>query len=90
MDFAKIFTVDGIGQILVTLDENDNGVPCVTFRIPDAFDCIMTTSRSRSSGDYDDQEAFARKMFDSLDEDEAVKSVQVLVAARHSFLGAAE
>lgn len=31
--FAKLFEFDDLGQVLVTLIQNDDGMPCLNFRI---------------------------------------------------------
>lgn len=87
-DFAKLFKVEGIGQILATLNENEDGMPCVTFRIPDTQDIMLECSVYMSTDDYEKAEAHAIAVFNALDEASAVKTVQELVDARDSFQAA--
>lgn len=36
-DFARLFRLEGAGQVLVTIEEHeDDETPCLKFRIPDA------------------------------------------------------
>lgn len=85
-DFAKLFSIEGVGQVLATLDEDDEDCPCVRFRIPDHRGMILTCALSVRTEDYDRAEAMARSMFDALDEDNVRKSVQPLINVRDKLI----
>ncbi|WP_435170760.1 hypothetical protein [Falsirhodobacter sp. 1013] len=82
-DFAKLFHVDGIGQVLAELEEHpDTELPCVRFRIPDASDVTLEMRLSPNGMSYEAAEAFARKCFDGLTAENAGAVVKELTDAR--------
>ena len=84
-DFAKLFEAEGIGQILATLDENDDEDPCVTFRIPDTAGCRLQMSVGFQASSYDLAERKALAFFNALDLEHAVKTVAPLQEAAASL-----
>ena len=89
MDFAKLFRVDGIGQVLAEVEEHpEHEVPCVRFRIPDAGDVFLEMRLSTVTDDYDKAESIAREIFGALTEDNIGATVKDLVAARDNLLPA--
>lgn len=89
-DFAKLFRVDGIGQILITTGENEEGDPCVIIRIPDTPDAILETLIVEEGMDYDKAAEICKSIFDATDEAGAIKASAVLVKARDRMLAARE
>lgn len=81
-DFARLFRAEGIGQILATVEENDDERPCLKFRIPDTEWGVLTCSVSASTDDYDAAEQFAYAMLKNLTEEAAVTSVKPLIEFR--------
>lgn len=82
-DFAKLFRLDGVGQVLVTLAENDDGIPAVHFRIPDQDDCEIEMSMTvAGSDDYDSAEGFAQNVFDAVCEGNIAKTIAPLIKIR--------
>lgn len=77
-DFARLFRVPGIGQVLAFLDENDDDMPCVTIRIPDADIGRLQLSLSGGGMDYDRAEAVAREILEKMQPDNLAEAVKPL------------
>lgn len=84
-DFAKLFHCEGIGQVLVTRDYDDEaGKDTVVFRIPDAYDARLAMTLSVAS------EETADKIFDGFTTaEQAAAAVKPLLEARDRILGQA-
>lgn len=85
-DFAKLFVVEGIGQILVTLSETEYGDPCLTLRIPDAGDFGMSLDIAFENLSLSAAEARAREVFDAIDAEKAAAGVKPLIELRDQLL----
>ena len=90
LDFAKLFRVDGIGQILAVLDEGEDEKPCIRFRIPDCNGAFLTVALSFGGPDYDTAEMHARKVFEHITESSATASVKQLIELRDALLNNGE
>jgi len=88
-NFAKLFVVEGIGQILAVLGENDDGEAVITLRISDYADCALKMDITLSDAEYDRQEAFTQKLLDEMTEEAAAKAVKPLIDVRNLMLGSA-
>ena len=75
-DFAKIFRHDTIGQILVTVDTNEEGAPSIIFRIN--IDSMFISSTIAFT-DIDKGWEKCQEGFDALTEKQAFDTVENLV-----------
>lgn len=85
-DFAKLFRLPGVGQVLVTLDEDDDEYPCVVFRIPDVSDFMLTQAMAFTGDDRDLAWQSAQQAFDRVTEENVQYAIRSLVAARDRLL----
>jgi hypothetical protein len=81
-DFAKLLRVEGIGQVLATIDEDDDGNPVLHFRIPDEGQAMLQMGMSFPHPDYDKGAALAREAMAKLTEENAAAVVRLLVETR--------
>lgn len=86
-DFARLFKVEGIGQILAFISEDEEANAVLTIRIPNFKGCILKMDIGLPSADFDAQDVFAQNLLDNMTEHGAVKTVQVLLDARDKILG---
>lgn len=89
-DFARLFRLDGVGQVLVTVDENEEEeAPCLTFRLGDVGG-FGTTLRltSRYKDEPDDDEAYrrTRAAMQALDEDKVRDILKTAIDFRQSLI----
>lgn len=88
-DFAKLFHIEGIGQILVTLGQIDEERPACLFRIPDELDCEISMALSRGGPDnYEADLLFAQTCFDAVTAENVAATVETLTNARDALLAA--
>lgn len=77
VNFAKLFVIDGIGQVLVKLDMKDeDGTPEVRFYTqPDKFGvCSIAAGYSDDDEGWDEAESY----FNRIDERQAIKAIKAL------------
>lgn len=91
-DFARLFRIDGIGQVLAVLEdgETDDGeeCECLTLRIPDAGDVARITYSIKAVGMSSERgRAFTREIFDALTVEGVAKAIEPMVRAKASLLG---
>lgn len=85
-DFAKLFQIDGIGQVLVTLECPSEGDSCdddagvIRLRIPDGRDVQFQMAMFLSD------EVEARKVFDGMTAERAIRAIKPLLAARANLI----
>ena len=89
-DFARLFRLDGVGQVLVTVDEHEEEeVPCLTFRLSD-IGGIGTSLRvtSKYMDEPDDDEAYRRTRvaMNALTEDEVRAILKSAITFRQSLI----
>ncbi len=86
-DFAKLWRVDGIGQILAVISENDDGAPIVQVRVPDQGDLILTADLAFVGDDYDVAAQNAQTCLDNMTEAQAIAAAAPLLRAAADFAG---
>lgn len=85
-DFAKLFFVEGIGQILFTIEETDDAFAVLVVRIPDFKDHVLRMGIGLLGKDYEQQEAFALRLLDEMTPEGAVTAAQMLISTRDELL----
>jgi hypothetical protein len=72
-DFAKIFRFESVGQVLFTLDTDDDDFPEINVRIASRHGLVPEIRMSGWSKDVDECWDIAEKKFVSIDQDEALR-----------------
>lgn len=81
--FAKLFCIEGVGQVLVTLDQNEDEKPAVIFRIADVGDYQFSMNLCRQGGgDFDAEQQFAETCFDAVCDENILATIKPLLEAR--------
>ena len=75
MDFAKLFKFDDIGQVLVKIDEEENGVEVRVYFQPKGLGVCSTAFNFKPTADKDENDV-AEEVFESIDEEKAYKIVK--------------
>lgn len=89
-DFARLWRVEGIGQILAVTNENDDGDPIVQIRVPDQGDLILTADLAFVGEDYDVAAGHAQAFPEGMTEAQAIEAVTPLLRGAAEFQGVAQ
>lgn len=85
-DFAKLFNIDGVGQVLVTLGSDDDGPACI-FRIPDCGDAQLSMNiEIHKINDTDAEWEFASKVFAAVNAATVVGAIKPLLELRDRMI----
>lgn len=84
--FAKLFEYDDFGQVLVVLDTNDEGDPCISFMVSDPEIGRVTVSPAYQGPDA---EASARRHFEATDAEIAYEVISGIVEMLPGLAGGA-
>jgi len=86
-DFAKLFVREGVGQVLITREEdNDKDLPVVVVRIPDCAGIEFRITLSLTTDDYDKAELYANEIFANLSEDNIDVIISSMVEMRNDLI----
>ncbi|VDS07919.1 hypothetical protein PARHAE_01099 [Paracoccus haematequi] len=86
IDFCKLYCIDGIGQVLASIEDNDKGQASLRFRIPDHDGIGFSMSLCLGSEDEDENEAFAHRCLGELNEETALKAIRPLLDAKRRLM----